>query len=92
MAVNKMLVEIAQMNLYQNDRDMQQQLEGEVDLIKKALEKFSGLDVIKKKSLTLRLAKFGSLTSGFAGIDADLDLTILTNCYVNELEFLTLLY
>jgi hypothetical protein len=42
--------------------------------------------------LTLRLAKFGSLTSGFAGLDADLDLTILTNCYVNEVEFLNLLF
>lgn len=30
--------------------------------------------------------------SGFAGIDADLDLTILTNNYVNEIEFLKMLH
>ena len=47
------------------------------------LKKFSGLNLIKEKGLTLRLGKFGSLISGFAGTDADLDLTILTNCYVN---------
>jgi len=29
--------------------------------------------------------------SGFAGVDADLDLTILTNCYVPEVELLKLL-
>jgi hypothetical protein len=30
----------------------------------------------------MHLSKFGSLISGFAGGDADLDVTILTNCYV----------
>jgi predicted nucleotidyltransferase len=38
------------------------------------------------------LGKFGSLTSGFAGLDADLDITILTNSYINELELLRLLH
>jgi len=33
--------------------------------------------------MVLRLGKFGSLMSGFAGTDADLDLTIITNSYVN---------
>ena len=35
--VNKTLVEVAQMSLYQNDRDVQQRLENEVELIEKAL-------------------------------------------------------
>jgi hypothetical protein len=37
------------------------------------------------------LGKFGSLISGFAGLDADLDLTILTNSYINEAELLKVL-
>ena len=63
---------------------MQQRLDNEVELIEKALEKFSGLNIIKDKKLSLHVAKFGSLISGFASTDADLDLTILTNCYVKE--------
>lgn len=34
--------------------------------------------------MELHLGKFGSLVSGFASTDADLDLTILTNSYVKE--------
>lgn len=41
--------------------------------------------------LDFRVAKFGSLVSGFAGTDTDLDVTILTNCYVKEDNFLTYL-
>lgn len=63
-----------------------------MELIKKALEKFSGLNVIKEKNIELHLGQFGSLTSGFAGLDADLDLTIITNSYVKEDEFLKILY
>lgn len=90
--LNKMLVEIAQNNAYQNDQQAQQRFEDEVKIIEKALQKFSGLNMITEKKLTLRLGRFGSLTSGFAGVDADLDLTILTNCYVNEIELLKLLH
>ncbi len=57
----------------------------------RSLERFSGLNVFKNKDLKLTIGKFGSLVSGFAGQDADLDLTILTNCYVDEAEFLKLL-
>ena len=60
-------------------------------MIEKALEKFSGLNIIKDKDITLHLGKFGSLISGFASTDADLDLTILTNSYVKEEEFLKVL-
>ena len=30
------------------------------------------------------MAKFGSLVSGFGGADADLDITLLTDCYIKE--------
>lgn len=63
---------------------MQQRLDNEVELIQKALDKFSGLNVIKDKELVLHLGKFGSLVSGFASTDADLDLTVLTSSYVKE--------
>ena len=76
--------EKAQNSLYQNDRDIQQRLDNEVELIQKSLEKFSGLNIIKEKNLSLHLGKFGSLISGFASTDADLDLTIMTSCYVKE--------
>ena len=82
--INNLLVTIAQENSYQNAIDTQQRLQNEIKLIQKALQKFSGLNIIKQKNLVLRLGKFGSLISGFAGLDADLDLTILTSCYVNE--------
>lgn len=90
--INKVLVDVANNNLYQNDRDIQQRLENEVELIEKALQKFSGLNIIKNKDLALHTGKFGSLVSGFAGTDADLDLTILTNCYVKEDDFLRVLH
>lgn len=83
LSLNKALMELAQENAYANDEVAKQRLEDEVRLIEKALQKFSGLNIIKSKGLQLRLGKFGSLISGFAGVDADLDLTILTNCYVN---------
>jgi DNA polymerase sigma len=92
MLLNRVLLGVAQENAYDNDQEAKQQLEDEVKLIEKALQKFSGLNIVKSKGLQLRLAKFGSLTSGFAGTDADLDLTILTNCYINEIEFLKLLH
>jgi DNA polymerase sigma len=92
MAINDFLFDVAINNAYGSDPEVQQRLEDEVKAIEKTLQKFSGLNIIKTKGYQLRLGKFGSLTSGFAGLDADLDLTVLTNCYVNEIEFLKLLY
>ena len=42
--------------------------------------------------LKLNLAVFGSNVSGFASKNTDMDLTILTNCYINESEFLKYLH
>lgn len=62
-------------------------------MIERILSRFAGLNIIKTENkLRLRLAKFGSLVSGFASGDADLDLTILTNCYVKEQDFLKILH
>lgn len=36
----------------------------------------------------MHVSKFGSLVSGFAGTDTDLDITVLTNSFVNENNFL----
>lgn len=33
--------------------------------------------------IELKLAKFGSIVSGFATKNTDMDLTILTGCYIN---------
>lgn len=52
------------------------------------MNKFRGTKKIEELQLDLKLAKFGSLISGFAGTEADLDVTILTNSYVNENNFL----
>lgn len=41
--------------------------------------------------IELHLAKFGSIVSGFATRDTDMDLTILTNCYIDEITLLTYL-
>ena len=90
--INQSLVNIAQNNAYINDQEAEQRLEDEIKMLERSLRKFSGLNLFKNKKIDLRLGKFGSLTSGFAGIDADLDLTILTNSYVNELELLRLLH
>lgn len=40
----------------------------------------------------LHIAKFGSNVSGFASKNTDIDLTLLTDCYVNERELLKYLY
>jgi hypothetical protein len=45
--------------------------------------KFSALKKFKGQNLKLRLGQFGSLVSGFAGTDADMDMTILTDSYVH---------
>ncbi len=53
------------------------------------LDKFSGRKMFTEKlKLELRLAKFGSIISGFATRNTDMDLTILTNCYIDEVLFL----
>jgi hypothetical protein len=46
------------------------------------LNKLAGSKRCRDSKMTFYLAKFGSLVSGFAGNDADLDVTILTNTYV----------
>ena len=61
-------------------------------MIKDLLHQFSGTKKVKDQfKLEIRLAKFGSLVSGFGGTDSDLDITILTNSYVNESNFLSYL-
>jgi len=53
------------------------------------LNKFSGMrPFVEGFRMDLRLAKFGSIVSGFATKNTDMDLTILTNCYVNEIWLL----
>jgi hypothetical protein len=47
------------------------------------LNKFSGQSKFLEQKIQIRVSKFGSLVSGFCGKDADLDITLLTNCYVN---------
>lgn len=89
--INKILVQIAQQNDYSNDKEIQQRLEDEIKVIEQILRRFSGLNIFKSKGISLHLGKFGSLISGFAGLDADLDLTILTNSYINEAELLKVL-
>lgn len=42
--------------------------------------------------MKLVLAKFGSNVSGFASKNTDMDLTILTDCYVDERSLLTMLH
>ena len=42
--------------------------------------------------INLVLAKFGSNVSGFASKNTDMDLTVLTDCYVNEISFLRILH
>ncbi len=39
----------------------------------------------------MRVAKFGSNVSGFASKNTDLDLTLLTDCYINEKKVLQFL-
>lgn len=39
----------------------------------------------------LHVAKFGSNVSGFASKNTDIDLTILTDCYIDEDKFLSYL-
>jgi DNA polymerase sigma len=48
------------------------------------LDKFSGRKIFTDAlKLEMHLAKFGSIISGFATRKTDMDLTILTNCYVD---------
>lgn len=47
------------------------------------LDKFSGRKIFTDLKLEMHLAKFGSIISGFATRKTDMDLTILTNCYID---------
>lgn len=50
------------------------------------------MKIFQETKLKFRLAKFGSNVSGFASKNTDLDLTILTDCYINEKDLLRVLY
>lgn len=90
--INKTLISIAENNAYENSPEIKRKLESEINKIEKVMMRFSGLNVFKGQDLKLKLGKFGSVIGGFAAGDADIDLTILTNCYINEKEFLSIVY
>ena len=52
--------------------------------LKGVLDKFSGFGLFNKDlKIKLTLAKFGSNISGFASKNTDMDLTILTDCFID---------
>ena len=62
------------------------------EYLKEIFNKFSGLRVFSQElKVKFRLAKFGSNVSGFASKNTDMDLTILTDCFVEEKSFLKIL-
>ena len=68
--------------MFENSSNSKEKINKQYNLILSLLNKFAGSKRCRESKTTFHLAKFGSLVSGFAGSDADLDLTILTNCYV----------
>lgn len=53
------------------------------------MNKFCSMKLLQNDlKLKLHLAVFGSNVSGFASRNTDMDLTILTDCYVHEKNFL----
>ena len=68
--------------MFENSSNSKEKINKEYKLILSLLNKLAGSKRCRESKINFRLAKFGSLVSGFAGSDADLDVTILTNCYV----------
>jgi hypothetical protein len=82
---------LAFQNFYEHSSDAREKINKEYELVEILLHRFAGTKKMEEEGLQLHLAKFGSLISGFAGTDTDLDITIMTSCYVNENNFLQFL-
>ena len=65
-------------------------LDSQFNYLMNILNKFAGLKIWKDEyaNTKLRISKFGSNVSGFASKNTDLDITILTDCYINEFKVL----
>lgn len=57
-----------------------ERLESEFNFICEVLEEFFSLKIFD--GLEFSVGKFGSVVNGFAMDDADLDITIMTNSYI----------
>jgi len=79
---------LAIQNYYETSSEARDRINKEYEIIETFLHKFQATKKIEEEKLELHVSKFGSLVSGFAGTDTDLDITILTNSYVNENNFL----
>ena len=61
--------------------------------MKEVFNKFSGMKVFTQNlKIKFQLAKFGSNVSGFASKSTDMDLTILTDCFIDEKKLLKFFY
>jgi DNA polymerase sigma len=81
-SINQMLEGIAFRYSLENRAEMKMELEKEFDYICRTLEELFNMPIFEK--LEIKVGKFGSLVNGFATDDADLDITICTNCYIKE--------
>ena len=62
------------------------------EYLKGIFNKFSGLKVFSQElKVKFHLAKFGSNVSGFASKNTDMDLTVLTDCYIEEKSLLRII-
>lgn len=71
---------VEERQLRPNSRELLR-FEEEYRMVQGILEEFRGT-VADSERFEMKIAKFGSLMNGFASGDADLDITILTNCYI----------
>ena len=85
MEMNKKLTRIAESEFLGANVEDNEHLEAQFAYVLNILNKFSGLKLWKEDNINvnLRIAKFGSNVSGFASKNTDLDITILTDCYVS---------
>ena len=71
---------------------MQEFYEEKYKYLKKVLGKFCGMTVWKENKVNMYVDKFGSNVSGFASRLTDYDITLLTDCYIDEVKVLELLH
>jgi DNA polymerase sigma len=87
--INKFLMTLAEEDKLEANEAQVEKMDEHFNELRKIINRFSGRRLFTETmNIKMHLAKFGSIISGFATRNTDMDLTILTNCYIDETKLL----
>ena len=88
--INNFLENMADQRILRDNDPLRRELNEDYELIKRLIGEFQ-FEFEALKKIGMKIGRFGSLVNGFGTSDSDLDITILTNCYVDEKKFIEIL-